>query len=107
MTTALIIGSAVAALLLAAVLAPRFQKKKSPPRAGGRVPLEVPVRLRLREREVEMMSADVSRGGMCVAGEGRLSAGQPIEMEFALPGHSTVAVHGVVRWVERGKAGLL
>jgi hypothetical protein len=108
MTLTWAIGIAVVVLVLAAVLLSKvLHKPSAADRASARLPLAVPVRLRLDGRMVELLSEDISRGGVCLVGEVRLSAGQPVEVEIALPAHSPVGVHGVVRWVQRGKVGVL
>jgi len=109
MTFTWVVALVVAAIIIAALVVPRLRRSQpASTRASARLPLEIPVRLHLGEREVEVLSADISRGGMCVVGEVRTSAGQPVEIEFALPGEpAATAVHGVVRWAQRGKLGLL
>lgn len=97
---------ALAVLALAAWLAMRLRRHPKR-RADGRVALAVPVRLRMGGREFEAMTADISPEGICLVGEVRTSAGQPVELQLALPGRQPVTVHGVVRWVERGRFGLL
>lgn len=100
---------AIVALLLVAVLVATRVRDLHPslPRASDRVSLAVPVRLRVDDRELDLVSIDVSRGGICLGGSVRASAGQPVELQLALPGQRAVAVHGVVRWVQRDKFGVL
>lgn len=108
MTLTWVIVVAVVALVLTAVVLSRILHKPSAAdRTSQRLALEAPVRLRFDGREVAMVSEDISRGGICLLGEARASAGQPVELEIALPAHQPVGVHGVVRWVERGKIGVL
>jgi PilZ domain-containing protein len=87
----------------------RFLQPQHPhsARATDRVPLEVPVHLRVGERALEVVSIDISRGGMCVRTDLRASAGQPVELEFALPGRPRLLLHGVVRWREPERLGVL
>jgi len=108
MTLTWVIVSVVAALIAIALLLPRLHKSEgAPTRSGTRVPLEVPVLLRMNGAASEVTSVDISRGGICLVADGRASAGQPVVLQFALPGHDAVAVHGVVRWAQRGRMGVL
>lgn len=108
MTLTWVIVSAIVALIVVALVVPRLHKSQgSPTRSGARVPLEVPVVLRTPDVAAEVLSSDISRGGICLVGDVHASAGQPVELQFALPGHERVAVHGVVRWAQRGKVGIL
>jgi hypothetical protein len=77
------------------------------PRATDRVPLQVPVHLRVGERALEVVSADISRGGMCLRTDLGASAGQPVELEFALPGRPRMLLYAVVRWKEPERLGVL
>ena len=76
-------------------------------RANARVPLEVPVHLRLGGRGLDVVSSDISRGGIRLRVDMDASAGQPVEVSLALPGQSTMTLYGVVRWRERDSLGVL
>jgi hypothetical protein len=69
--------------------------------------LEIPVQLRLGESELEVMSADISKGGMRLRLDRPASVGQPLEVEFALPGQPPCLIYAVVRWLGKGHAGIL
>ena len=102
-----LLALAVAAVLFSlwAWLRPAAQKVDL--RATGRIPLEVPVRMRVGEHVLEAISSDVARGGMCVRAAITGSAGQPVELEFALPGVPQMLVYGVVRWKKPDSIGVL
>jgi hypothetical protein len=85
----------------------RSGASKLPSHAATRVPLEVPVHLRLGESELEVMSADISKGGMRLRLDHPASVGQPMELEFALPGQRPFLIYAVVRWLGKGQAGVL
>jgi PilZ domain-containing protein len=72
-----------------------------------RVPIEVPVHVCLDERELELQSIDISKGGMCLKMNGPANVGQPVELTFALPDAPKLALYGVVRWHFRDKMGVL
>jgi hypothetical protein len=76
-------------------------------RANGRIPLSVPVRVRIGDHVLEAMSSDLGRGGICLQASITGSAGQPIELEFALPGYAKMVVYGVVRWRRPESFGVL
>src|SRR4051812_27747626 len=76
-------------------------------RVSGRIPLEVPVRVRIGEHVLEATSSDLGRGGMCLQARIKGSAGQPVELEFALPGYPKMIVYGVVRWRKDDSFGVL
>ena len=63
--------------------------------------------LRLGESELEVMSADISKGGMRLRLDRPASVGQPIELEFTLPGKPPFLIYAVVRWLGKGQAGVL
>ncbi|HTK94751.1 MAG TPA: PilZ domain-containing protein, partial [Terriglobales bacterium] len=73
----------------------------------ARLPLAIPVRLRIGEKELDVVSADISRGGMCLVADVPTSAGQPVELEFALPGQPRIMLYAVVRWHMKGSFGVL
>src|SRR3954471_8697877 len=77
------------------------------PRWRGRIPLEVPVRVRIGDHVLEATSSDLGRGGMCLQASITGSAGQPVELEFALPGYAKMVVYGVVRWRRPESFGVL
>ena len=85
----------------------RSGASKLPSHAETRVPLEVPVHLRLGESELEVMSSDISKGGMRLKLDRPASVGQPMELEFALPGQQPCLIYAVVRWLGKGQAGVL
>jgi hypothetical protein len=78
-------------------------------RAYKRVPVDVPVVLRHRDRFFAAKSNDVSAGGVCVEYAGDAPAvGDEVEMEVAVPGRRGHArVHAEVRWAARGRLGLM
>ena len=80
---------------------------KVPSHAETRIPLEVPVHLRLGENELEVMSSDISKGGMRLKLDHPAAIGQPMELEFALPGQRPCLIYAVVRWLGKGQAGVL
>ena len=63
--------------------------------------------LRLGESELEVTSADISKGGMRLKLDRPASVGQPMELEFALPGQQPCLIYAVVRWLGKGQAGVL
>jgi hypothetical protein len=97
----------VAAILVVTWLLLRSGGSKLPSHAESRIPLEVPVHLRLGESEFEVMSSDISKGGMRLRLDRSASVGQPMELEFALPGQPSCLIHAVVRWLGKGQAGVL
>ena len=98
---------AVAAILVVTWLLLRSGVSQLPSQAATRVLLEVPVRLRLGESELEVMSADISKGGMRLLLDRPAVVGQPMELQFALPGQRPCLMHAVVRWLGKGQAGVL
>lgn len=101
----------LAALAVAALASYGLRFLQSPhthtPRTTDRVPLEIPVHLRVGDRALDVVSADISRGGMCLRTNLGAAAGQPVELEFALPGHSRMLIYAVVRWKEPERLGVL
>jgi hypothetical protein len=105
-----LIVAAVTVLVLAVtafVMLRSAKQSAASTRASMRIPIELAVRVRADGRELEMTTVDISRGGLCLAGDLRSSAGQPVELELTLPGYGLLAVHGVVRWAQRGRLGVL
>lgn len=98
---------ALAAILVITWLLLRSGASKLPSHAETRVPLEVPVHLRLGESELEVMSADISKGGMRLRLDVLAFVGQPMELQFALPGQRPCLMYAVVRWLGKGQAGVL
>ena len=98
---------ALAAILVITWLLLRSGASKLPSHAETRVPLEVPVHLRLGESEIEVMSADISKGGMRLRLDVLAFVGQPMELQFALPGQRPCLMYAVVRWLGKGQAGVL
>ena len=101
------LGLALAAILVMTWLLLRSAASKLPTHAETRVPLEVPVHLRLGESELEVMSADISKGGMRLRLDVLAVVGQPMELQFALPGERPCLMYAVVRWLGKGQAGVL
>ena len=102
--------AALAVVAVVAVLLTAFRphRRSHNARIQSRYPLAIPVRLRIGEHELDVMSADISRGGMCLAADIPTSAGQPCELEFALPGQPKMLLYAVVRWRNnRGCFGVL
>jgi hypothetical protein len=104
--TIVAIVAVVAFALLVIPLVLRSVQSPADLRANGRVPLEIPVRLRLGERQYDTVSADISREGIGLKTEARATAGHPAEVEFALPGQPRVLIYAVVRWASAGRLGL-
>jgi PilZ domain-containing protein len=98
---------ALAAILVFTWLLLRSGASNLPLHVETRIPLEVPVHLRLGESELEVMSADISKGGMRLKLDHPASVGQPMELEFALPGQRPYLIYAVVRWLGKGQAGVL
>jgi PilZ domain-containing protein len=98
---------ALAVILVFTWLLLRSGPSRLPSHAETRVPLEVPVHLRLGESELEVMSADISKAGMRLRLDRPASVGQPLELEFALPGQRPCLIYAVVRWLGKGQAGVL
>jgi hypothetical protein len=98
---------AVAATLAVTWLLLRSGAAQLTSHAERRVPLEVLVHLRLGESEFEVMSADISKGGMRLRLDALASVGQPMELQFALPGQRPCLIYAVVRWLGKGQAGVL
>jgi hypothetical protein len=105
--SAILFGLAVAAILAITWLLLRSGAANLPSHAEKRVPLEVPVHLRLGESELDVMSADISKGGMRLRLDALASVGQPMELQFALPGERPCLMYAVVRWLGKGQAGVL
>ena len=101
------LGIALAAGLSCTWLLLRNSAAKLPTHAETRVPLHVPVHLRLGENEFHVTSADISRGGMRLNLEHPAAIGQPLELRFALPGEPPLLIYAVVRWLGKGYAGVL
>jgi PilZ domain-containing protein len=99
--------AAVASISAVTWLLLRSGAAKLPSHGERRVPLEVPVYLRLGESELEVMSADISKGGMRLRLDALASIGQPMELQFALPGQRPCLMYAVVRWLGKGQAGVL
>ncbi len=97
----------LAVILVFTCLLLRSGASRLPSDAETRVPLEVPVHLLLGESELEVMSADISKGGMRLRLDRPASVGQPLELEFALPGQRPCLIYAVVRWLGKGQAGVL
>ena len=99
----------VAVVAFSLLLIPRLLRSVQSPadlRTNERVPLEIPVRLRLGERQYEAVSADISREGIGLKTDAHATAGHPAEVEFALPGRPRVLIYAVVRWAAAGRLGL-
>ncbi len=102
------LSAAVAAsVLLWILLRPRRTAPVADQRAAERIPLTLPVRMRIGDHVFEANASDLSRGGMCLSAAIAGSAGQPVELEFALPGQPTMLVYGVVRWKKPESIGIL
>jgi hypothetical protein len=101
------LSMAVAATLAITWLLLRSGAAQLTSHAERRVPLEVPVHLRLGESELEVMSADISKGGMRLRLDALASIGQPMELQFALPGQRPCLMYAVVRWLGKGQVGVL
>jgi hypothetical protein len=109
MTVVWTIVAIVALIAFAVVVIPLVMRSVQSPadlRSNARLPLEIPVRLRLGEREYAAVSADISREGIGLLTEAHASAGHPAEVEFALPGRQRIMVYAVVRWAASGRLGL-
>jgi hypothetical protein len=109
MSVVWIIVAIVALLAFAVLLIPLVLRTVQSPadlRSDDRVPLAIPVRLRLGERLYDAMSADISREGIGLKTDAQASAGHPAEVEFALPGQPRVLIYAVVRWAAAGRLGL-
>jgi hypothetical protein len=104
--TIVAIVAVLAFALLVIPLALRSVQSTADLRTNTRVPLEIPVRLRLGARHYEAMSADISREGIGLKTEAHATAGHPAEVEFALPGQPAVLIYAVVRWAAAGRLGL-
>lgn len=103
-----VVALLVVVLIAVALLVPRLHRSEgTPARGSSRIALTVPVRLWMNGGDFELTSSDISRGGICLLGDLRTSAGQPVKLQFALPGSAPLAVHGVVRWAQRGRVGVL
>ena len=76
-------------------------------RANSRIPLILPVHLRLGDHGLDVVSSDISRGGIRLQVDVKASAGQPVELSLALPGLEQMTLYGVVRWRERESIGIL
>jgi hypothetical protein len=94
----IIAALAVVAVVTVLLTAFRPHRKRLGARIQSRHPLEIPVHLRIGEHELDVVSADISRGGMCLKSDVQTSAGQPCELEFALPGQPKMLLYAVVRW---------
>ena len=98
----------VVVLIAVAVVVPRLHKSSNTTsRASARIALAIPVRLWMSGGEFDLTTVDISRGGICLLGDVRTSAGQPVRLQFALPGSAPLVLHGVVRWAQRGRLGVL
>lgn len=109
MTTIWTIVAIIALVAFALVVIPIVLRSVQSPadlRANTRVPLEIPVRLRLGDRHYDALSADISREGIGVKTDAHATAGHPAEVEFTLPGQRRVLIYAVVRWAAAGRLGL-
>jgi hypothetical protein len=102
-----LLAAVAAFVLLFVLLRARRPTPAAEPRVAGRIPLAIPVRMRIGDQLLETTSSDISRGGICLFAAISGSAGQPVELEFALPGHSAMLVYGVVRWKKPESIGVL
>jgi len=102
-----LLAAVAAFVLLWLFLRPRRAARAVDQRLNGRIPLTLPVRMRIGDHVLEATASDVSRGGMCLLAAISGSAGQPVELEFALPGQSVMLVYGVVRWKKPESIGIL
>lgn len=96
------------------------QKKFEEKRAHERVPLKLPVRYRvldekdpprnpaeLAKSENQSQTLDTSLGGLCVAQDGRLSAGHILNLKLLLPGRNEmITAFADVVWATQSLAGL-
>ena len=102
------LAAALAAfVLLWIILQPRRPSRAVDQRVNQRIALTIPVRMRIGDHVLETVASDLSRGGMCLRAAISGSAGQPVELEFALPGQPHILVYGVVRWKKPETIGVL
>ena len=80
-----------------------------PERIAPRLPAQAPVQVRLGDQRLTGVVENVSAGGLYVIAEGRVAAGDLLELEFApvanLVGSAPVTVRAEVRHVERRADG--
>jgi len=102
-----LVAGVAAFVLLYVMLRPRDHKSVVEKRSTGRIPITLPVRMRIGDHVLDTTASDLSRGGMCLRAAISGSAGQPVELEFALPGEPHMLVYGVVRWKKPESIGIL
>ena len=100
-------AAVTAFVLLWIILRPRPATGAADKRANERIPITVPVRMRIGDHVLDATASDLSRGGMCLRATISGSAGQPVELEFALPGLPHMLVYGIVRWKKPDTIGIL
>lgn len=69
-------------------------------RAAQRVSLSVEIHMASDSHFFSGLSGDISEGGVFVSTYRPLAQGDPVELEFSLPGsNETITAHGEVRWL--------
>lgn len=102
-----IVAIALAITLTFLVMRMRPAQHEADLRTNARVALELPVHLRVGHQGLDVVSSDISRGGLRLRARVTASAGQPVELAFTLPGQEKMVLYGVVRWCKDDAVGIL
>src|ERR1017187_10031426 len=72
-----------------------------------RCPISIPITiLRQSMPEVRCYSVNISEGGMAVSMFVPLSAGEPVQVQFTLPGHKILLAESRICWLKSGRLGV-
>jgi len=72
-----------------------------------RCPISIPITiLRQSMPEVRCYSVNISEGGMAVSTFVPLSAGEPVQVQFTLPGHKILLAESRICWLKSGRLGV-
>jgi PilZ domain len=72
-----------------------------------RCPISIPITiLRQSMPEVRCYSVNISEGGMAVSMFVPLSAGEPVQVQFTLPGHKMLLAESRICWLKSGRLGV-
>lgn len=102
-----IVAVALAIALTVFLMRMRPAQREADLRTNARVSLELPVHLRVGHQGLDVVSSDISRGGLRLRAHVTASAGQPVELAFTLPGQKKMVLYGVVRWCKDDALGIL